>query len=249
MIEAGRTDEDENYQGEEYEGLVWNENSSAPGGEWGNYIFPARRLVGTGEDGYMRYQTLTEAQINGNEQHEYYVNGSEVSIPGLSTYWAMQNPGRYEYNQVEKTSGIDCSGLAHRIALYGGSSYWVANERGEKYGTGTFANDTNAGLQLRSGGWGLMDNDNLERREEDRKIISKAVPGDMLVYRTEGNGHVVIIQGLDYEEEMQVITGYNQVRIIHSTMGIPTVQTWRVQMNTWDDLGDNKNIYQLRRYR
>jgi hypothetical protein len=143
------------FQGDDYAALQWLGGTTAPADNWNNYVFPARRPVG---NHYVYNRLLTDAQMQAAQdvQHDYFINGSEFSIPGLSTY--LDDEGLYNWNQVERTSGIDCSGLAHRIALYRGSPYWIsANRSDTKLGTGSFAGTTDpqATLQMHAGGWQL----------------------------------------------------------------------------------------------
>lgn len=83
-------------------------------------------------------------------------------------------------------------------------------------------------------------------KEKQRKLLSHAVPGDILVKET----HVVFIQNLNYAEGSNVITDYNQVDVIHSTSGIDgNWKTWCVHKGNWFQIEANSNntLYQLRR--
>ena len=251
-----------------YSQLLWaGSPTTAPGGDWNNYVFPARIL--SDNAAYYRYRTLTaqELSANGNDQHAYFVNGSTRSVPGLSTKWYMDNTKDYQYEQTAVTSGIDCSGLAHRSTKYSGSSYWVANSA-DKYGTYTFAGQnylgtdangnskwsevfpTHAGsYQMHPGTWKLESDKPADaaQRELDRQTISRAVPGDVFVV---GGSHVVIIQNIRIPAGSDVITSYDQVDVIHATSGGTGANaTWQVQHNTWREIGDNYQAYQLRRLR
>jgi hypothetical protein len=195
-------------------------------------------------------------------------------IPGLSTFLALStdvlntpalvnqvnNGGylNYYYAHPHVSLGIDCSGLAHRAAKYSGSTYWVAGRNG-KEGARTFAGRTfNDGTgtwgpveathvgsyQMHPGGWDIENPDNLQKQTPDRQAISRAVPGDLLVK----DGHVMIIQNIRIPVGSDVITSYDQVDLIHATMGDPDHPTWQVQHDTWN-IVDNRATYQLRRYR
>ena len=86
----------------------------------------------------------------------------------------------------------------------------------------------------------------LKKRDNQRKLLSYAVPGDVLV---KGGDHVVIIQDLQYEGDNTVITDYSQVYVIHATQGgKSSPEQWNVQKGNWNELGDTKKLsYQLRR--
>ncbi|GHT77770.1 hypothetical protein FACS1894130_03230 [Spirochaetia bacterium] len=244
LIGAARTREQEHYQSGDFERLQWTRDSIAPGRDWKNYVFPARKPV----NNLLQYnKTLSQAELAETEQHRYFVNGSAVSVPGLSTYWEMQNPSQYEYNQVLRTSGLDCSGLAHRAALYDGSPYYVAKNSASKYGTTTFGDDEKAALLIRGRGWQLEDLADQAGRDKDRDLISRAVPGDLFV---RSGVHVVIIHDLEQGADTDQITAYSQVKIIHSTQGSNSAPTWMVQRDTWSALGNtDKTNYKLMRYK
>ncbi|GHV87979.1 hypothetical protein AGMMS50267_03390 [Spirochaetia bacterium] len=243
LIGTARTPKQEHYQSADFERLLWSRDSAAPGRDWKNYVFPAKKPV----NNLLQYGRLSAAELSAAEQHRYFVNGSAVSVPGLSTYWEMQNPSRYEYNQVARTSGLDCSGLAHRSALYDGSPYYVAKNSASKYGTTTFGDDERAALLIRGKGWQLEDRTDEAARNKDRDLISHAVPGDLFV---RSGVHVVIIHNLEPAAGTAQITAYGQVKIIHSTQGSNAAPTWMVQRDTWSDLGNtDKTNYKLMRYK
>jgi hypothetical protein len=244
LIAQGRDREHQNYQPAEFERLLWTRDSAAPNRSWQNYVFPGRKQV----NNTMQYhKALTQVELDENKQHLYFVNGSPASIPGLSTYWEAQETSQYEYNQILRTSGIDCSGLAHRSALYEGSPYYVAKNSASKYGTTTFGDNTSAALLIRDTGWKLEDQTSTAARERDRDLISRAVPGDIFV---RSGIHVVIIQDLVRAAGEEKINAYNQVRIIHSTQGSNKAATWMVQHDSWGDLGNtDKTKYKLMRYK
>ena len=85
----------------------------------------------------------------------------------------------------------------------------------------------------------------IERRDNQRKLLSYAVPGDILVT----DSHVVIIQDLIYDSGNTTITDYSQVYEIHATQGgKSSPEQWNVQKGNWNELGDTKKLsYQLRR--
>jgi hypothetical protein len=244
LIAQGRDREHQNYQPADFERLLWTRDSAAPDRSWQNYVFPGRKQV----NNTMQYhKALTQAELNENEQHSYFVNGSQASIPGLSTYWEEQETSQYEYNQTLRTSGIDCSGLAHRAALYEGSPYYVAKNSGSKYGTTTFGDNAEAALLIRDTGWKLEDQTGAAAREQDRDLISRAVPGDIFV---RSGIHVVIIQDIARAAGEEKVGAYNQVGIIHSTQGSNKTPTWMVQHDSWGDLGNtDKTKYKLMRYK
>ncbi|MDR2784658.1 MAG: hypothetical protein LBB83_01965 [Treponema sp.] len=244
LIAQGRNKEHQNYQSANFERLLWTRDSAAPDRSWQNYVFPGRKQV----NNTMQYhKALTQAELNENKQHFYFVNGSQASIPGLSTYWEERETSQYEYNQILRTSGIDCSGLAHRAALYEGSPCYVAGNSGSKYGTTTFGDNTEAALLIRDTGWKLEDQTDAAARERDRDLISRAVPGDIFV---RSGIHVVIIQDIARAADEEKVGAYNQVRIIHSTQGSNKAATWMVQHDSWGDLGNtDKTKYKLMRYK
>jgi hypothetical protein len=244
LIARGRNGEHQNYQSTDFERLLWTRDSAAPDRSWQNYVFPGRKQV----NNTMQYhKALTQAELDENEQHLYFVNGSQASVPGLSTYWEERETSQYEYNQILRTSGIDCSGLAHRAALYEGSPYYVAKSSGSKYGTTTFGDNAEAALLIRDTGWRLEDQTSAAARERDRDLISRAVPGDIFV---RSGIHVVIIQDLARAAGEEKVGSYNQVRIIHSTQGSNKTPTWMVQHDSWGDLGNtDKTKYKLMRYK
>jgi hypothetical protein len=244
LIAQGRNREHQNYQSADFERLQWTRDSAAPNRSWQNYVFPGRKQV----NNTMQYhKALTQTELNENKQHFYFVNGSQASIPGLSTYWEEQETSQYEYNQILRTSGIDCSGLAHRAALYEGSPYYVAKNSGSKYGTTTFGDNAEAALLIRDTGWKLEDQTSAAAGERDRDLISRAVPGDIFV---RSGIHVVIIQDIVRAANEEKINAYNQVSIIHSTQGSNKAATWMVQHDSWADLGNtDKTKYKLMRYR
>jgi hypothetical protein len=244
LIAHGRDKEHQNYQSANFERLQWTRDSAAPDRSWQNYVFPGRKQV---NNTIQYHKALTQTELNENKQHFYFVNGSPVSIPGLSTYWEEQETSQYEYNQILRTSGIDCSGLAHRAALYEGSPYYVAKNSGSKYGTTTFGDDAGAALLIRDSGWKLEDQTSAAARERDRDLISRAVPGDIFV---RSGIHVVIIQDIARAANEEKVSSYNQVSIIHSTQGSNKAATWMVQHDSWADLGNtDKTKYKLMRYK
>jgi hypothetical protein len=247
LIAQGRVPEHKNYQSSDFVRLQWTYDSAAPDQSWQNYIFPGKKSV---NNTVQYHKSLTQAELDGNQQHPYFVNGSQASIPGLSTYWEEQDPPQYEYNQVLRTSGIDCSGLAHQAALYDGSPYYVAKNSSSKYGTTTFGDNDEAALLIRGTGWQLEDQANQAARERDQDLVSRAVPGDILV---RSGVHVVIVQEIEPagdEGNRGKVTAYNQVKIIHSTQGSNKAATWMVQQDSWADLGNtDKTKYKLMRYK
>lgn len=84
-------------------------------------------------------------------------------------------------------------------------------------------------------------------REKHQKLISHAVLGDILV---KAGDHVVIIQNMNYPEDSEVLTDFNQVDVIHSAEGINvTGQTsiYKIIRSTAFQVSSQINLYQLRR--
>lgn len=160
--------------------------------------------------------------------------------------------GSYHPNQADYTSGIDCSGLAHICACYNGSNIMVAKSKSSKYGTSIFA-DSDYTMEINTETWMLdvkdtdPDNTKIKERNIQRVLLTHVVPGDILVI---SGSHVVIIQNLNYEENETVMKSYNDVNIIHATQGgLGQKNLWNVQRGVWNDLGNKKSDYQLRRYK
>lgn len=227
---------DKRNENETYNNLdtSWQEGQTkAPAGVWKNYLFKERSAK-VGTDVITTYT-------------------AHVSVPGLSTYWDSSfGEENSKYNKdihSFDTCGIDCSGLAHRAALYDGNNYEVNNQPGSKLGTGSFASNAYT-RRLRDIDWKLESDKTDDQKQKllDQKILSQAVPGDLLVIS--GN-HVVIIQNLHYEIGETVLKHFSDVDVIHSTRGGDgQLNRWNVQKGTWGDLGlDYKALYQLRRYK
>jgi hypothetical protein len=243
LIEEGRDPEKARYQSKAYESLQWTFDSAAPGQNWDNYIFPARKKTGTVMD-YTK--SLSAQELSGTQQHPYYVNGSAASVPGLSTYMEEQTPSSlFEYNQTLRTSGVDCSGFVHRALLYSGSPYYAAQNASQKHGTAAFGENGNMVQELQNRKWRLEEKSDIEGRDRDRDLISRAVPGDILVHPGE---HLVIIQDLSYSEGTAVITAYNQVTVIHATKGNYRETNWKVEQDHWGEIKNSGyEIYKLMR--
>jgi hypothetical protein len=209
-------------------------------------------------------------------QHPY-VSTSLITVPGFSTFMAFNGTdayntnninninyasitgnantpfsGSYHPNQADYTSGIDCSGLAHICACYSGSNIMVAKSKSSKYGTSVFANSDYT-MEINTETWMLdvkdtdPDNTKIKERNIQRVLLTHVVPGDILVI---SGSHVVIIQNLNYEENEIVMKSYDDVDIIHATQGgLGQKNLWDVQRGVWNDLGNKKSDYQLRRYK
>jgi len=203
-----------------YLSLNWTDGiTTAPGNSWSNYMF--------------RERSSKEKETIITKNHF-----ADVSVPGLSTYW--YSLGKYIPGIHEKdTSGVDCSGLVGEVTKYSGNKYGIEGRKN----TTAFATET-LGIQDKT--WIIDDRSYSDERDEQRKLLSYAVPGDILVV---GGSHVVIIQDLNYERENTVITDYSQVEVIHSTQGgISNPNQWKVQKGNWNELGaTGKLAYQLRR--
>jgi hypothetical protein len=278
---------DDIYLGTVFAGLQWTQNDTrAPAAtaastvKWHSYVFPKRKISQRSGFNYFNYSGGAAVVA----QHTFSVEGSAVSVPGLSTYLGYNGmnaanttnpPGvnltaltgddpdqvrAYDWSNVDYSSGIDCSGFAHRISKYSGSTYWVAASD-SKYGTRTFAGEIKQGdewipqpvhsgsFQIHPGNWKLDTKvpSEFAQRDLDRAMISRAVPGDILVI---GGEHVVIIQNIRIPAGSDVITSYDQVDVIHATSGgLANPGQWRVQHDTWENIGNNRASYQLRRYR
>ena len=218
--------------------------STAPDGQWGNYIFPA-------EDKYFKYGNH---KLLGKEPSEFFrseKNDTKVLIPGFSTYWLDKN--LYNSEQTNYTLGIDCSGLVHRSTCYPdrqSSRYKTKKDTIHNINATAFMNEYSVAIQDVK--WDLNPDITsstpstvIEQRDEQRRLLSHAVPGDILVK----DGHVVFLQDLIYNPEKSVIEDYNQVDIIHSTQGgITQTDQWKVQKGDWTELGATKKLsYKLRR--
>jgi hypothetical protein len=234
---ANKRAEDENYAA-----LNWQPNSPlAPGADWDNYLFPARRIATTVNsnpnfDYYYYPGEHTAAQINAATQHNFYTNGSAASVPGLSTFLTFcrneRNPaldeGRadlqsywnYASNQVSRTAGLDCSGLVSRCANYPDSSYVIGD--GVKRNTTGLASDVNS--------WMVDD-------------INLLIPGDILV---DPGSHVVFVLFIEYENNTRTIADISDmVFVIEATQGLNN--EWCViNEQTWDDLIGDYEIKRLR---
>ena len=209
--------------------------TTALGNVWENYIIPNASLCLEVEGKKLKEKSREELYILSDK--------TNISVPGLSTYWYsldMKTSKYYKYEQAERTSGVDCSGLTGEVTQYSGNKYGIEGKKGTTY----FATET---LCMHSGGWKLTstNEDDREQRDKDRKLLSYAVPGDILVV---GGSHVVIIQDLNYERENTVITDYSQVEVIHSTKGLKNSEsTWNVVKGTWENIQQTVTNYQLRR--
>lgn len=222
-----------------YAGLNWTAGSTiAPGGNWDNYLFPARKHVDASytnragqviEYQYYEYREQhTAAEIAAAEQHPYYVNGSAASIPGLSTFLAflrdndrneeLDDNNPYDRNyagwmQNARTSGIDCSGFTSRTAQYANDSYVFD---------------------------GKLSSTMFNRDENSRLLTNRnhMVPGDILVI----NGHIAFVYEITYPQGGRRVEEASQhVRLIESANG---GQRYRVI----DDLRwSNRANYFLRR--
>ena len=217
---------------------------------WENYIFPNKEILIKRDPILLKNRKMEDFFLTEN---------MEISIPGLSTFWDENN--KYEAGVHDKnTSGIDCSGLAG-----------VANGIKEKVSTRYFAGQINKGTDSKpkweddpnaktfaifKDSWDINPEITdktpqfiITERDKQRKLLSYAVPGDILVV---GGRHVVIIQDLIYEGNNTVITDYSQVTVIHSATylkGESQKPQYRVRKNTWDNVETDVTTYQLRRHK
>lgn len=235
--------------------------TQALGNEWLNYIFPNEE----------KCLEVDGKKLKEKSREELYIlsDKTNISVPGLSTYWYsldMETSKYYRYEQAERTSGVDCSGLTGEVTQYSGNKYGIVGKQNTWYFAtetlGIFAasatnswNITISEEELREQLRNIKDlteeekekkiNETINKRDEQRKLLSYAVPGDILVV---GGSHVVIIQDLNYERENTVITDYSQVEVIHSTKGLKNSEsTWNVVKGTWENIQQTVTNYQLRR--
>jgi len=228
---------------------------------WENYIFPNISSV----------LKVEPKKLKDREETDLFISTeTDLSVPGLSTYWYsldMITGKYYKYDQAVRTSGVDCSGLAYISTQYGDSKYETNQfNTVDKPNAKNFNGNTSAWISgktvtirplsyvIFNGAWDLNPaiNNNtrpsiIENRDKQRKLLSYAVPGDILVT----DSHVVIIQDLQYEGDNTVITDYSQVYVIHSASGeLGAWQTWKVHKSKWSEIEvyDSEKIkYQLRR--
>ena len=232
-----------------------------------NYIFPNISSV----------LKVEPKKLKDREETDLFISTeTSLSVPGLSTYWYDEEAyiaGTHEKN----TSGVDCSGLAFISTLYMDNKYKTnqfITKIGEtitidKPNTTNFAGGELAWINRKTvkidplsmpifaadseNEWiiereSLTDETIIKERDNQRKLLSYAVPGDILVI---GGRHVVIIQDLQYEGDNTVITDYSQVYVIHATSGEKGAwQTYQVHKSKWNEIEDTDNRmkqYQLRR--
>lgn len=212
---------------------------------------------------YYEYGSFSDSQIGEASQHPYTVRTGAESVPGLTTYLAFaeenfnaildentpHGPRNYHWNQAAYSSGIDCSGLAHRVALYDGNRYVVSLSQ-SKLGTKHFAvwmYEYNS--ETKQYEWRRCA---VQVREEDGRI--RSYDATILFYRdgespdwtwnlrasrtqqvtrdeyvvsrvvpgdllVRGGRHVMIIHDLRYDEGDELIRRFNQVEVIHATQG------------------------------
>ncbi|MBN2661230.1 MAG: hypothetical protein JXR54_08200 [Tannerellaceae bacterium] len=230
--------------------------TTAPGGNWSNYIFSARRRRNgqyeVTKDVYAPYQFydygtgFSTGDLQDVTQHTYYSNTSSINVPGLSTFLAYvtdeRNPAlsvasyprNYEADQVNFTAGLDCSGLAERSADYQGSGYIVTggNETKNKVSASMIIQDNNS--------WQLAVNG----RNENKLLLSRLVPGDIVI----NNGHVMIVQNVEYSGMDRDISNLEQITLIHSVRSIYQYDDiWRIAINPCRSA--SYSSYQFRRLR
>ena len=227
--------------------------STAPDGQWGNYIFPA-------EDKYFKYGNH---KLLGKEPSEFFRSGkndTKVLIPGFSTYWLDKKEGDnnlYDYDQTHYTLGIDCSGLVHRSTCYPdrqSSRYKTKNTTIHNINAAKFMNEYSVAIQGQK--WNLnpditssTPSSVIEQRDEQRRLLSHAVPGDIFVINDEQLGHhVVFVQDLIYNPDKEIIEDYSQVEVIHSTEKLKDeASTWMVNKGNWRNIQQTVTSYKLHR--
>ena len=212
-------------------------------------------------------------KLKDREETDLFIStDTSLSVPGLSTYWYsldMIKGKYYKYEQAVRTSGVDCSGLAYISTQYDDGKYETNQfNTVDKPGAKHFKGKTSAWISGKTvtirplsmpifaadgeNEWiiereSLTDEIIIKERDNQRKLLSYAVPGDILVT----DSHVVIIQDLQYEGNNTVITDYSQVYVIHATSGEDKAwQSWQVHKSKWNEIEDDENImktYQLRR--
>ncbi|MBR3645426.1 MAG: hypothetical protein IKN54_03325, partial [Lachnospiraceae bacterium] len=236
----------------EFAALQWiNTQTTAPG-------------TGTGIQRWKNYIFQKEAAKDKNGQNKISEINADVSVPGLSTYW--DDPERNSYNagtHDKWTSGIDCSGLACISAQYSDKIYTISNwQESKNISTTNLAgriwNETTQTYDevsnpityaiydaSKEGQWNITNTSNAY--DEQRKLLSHAVPGDILVKTAD---HVVIIQNLNYPDDNMLITDFNQVDVIHSAEGLNVdnqTTLFTVLHSTAKEVSSSINQYQLRR--
>ena len=219
-----------------------NGQTTAPGHQWENYIFPADTS---------KYE-FGGKKLLGKEPSDFFKSSAteeKVRIPGFSAYWKKLN--EYDYSQCSYTLGIDCSGLVHRCSLYLNTKYKTIDDSIHNINAAKFISTYSTSIQSDKWVLEVKDSDsNSTLRNQQRQLLEHAIPGDILVVSDENLElhHVVLIQNLNYTLSSELITDYSQVDIIHSTQGGKTQSNqWNVQKGDWNELGDNKIRYKLRR--
>ncbi|MDR1909554.1 MAG: hypothetical protein LBQ35_06530 [Spirochaetaceae bacterium] len=225
---------------------------AAPGGEWQNYVFPARRQnTNTGGEKqddadvvWLYPGDISENQIQQNQQHQYYMSNPRPSVPGLSTHWAFSNPqkNRYHDSQSTVTAGIDCSGFVQKSATYPGNAYELGRVTWRN-STTTIAGESMS-REIFGGDWYVTDAKS-PIRPESLWFFSLAVPGDILV---SAGVHVVLVQDTSPNPE-GIVTGRDQVTVIHATQGSLSTPTWNVRKDSGASFVVNITDYKLRRLR
>ncbi len=243
---------DENPESE-YASLQWiNTQTTAPG-------------TGEGTERWKNYIFQKDAAKDKNGQNKISEINADVSVPGLSTYWDEEPRNSYKAGTHDKwTSGIDCSGLASISAQYSDRIYTISNwQESKNISTTNLAgrrfNETTETYEevsnpityaiydaSKEGQWDIANTSNAY--DKQRKLLSHAVPGDILVKTAD---HVVIIQNLNYPDDTMLITDFSQIDVIHSCKSLLDEDAlWKVRKSTFNEVDSVTNIssYQLRRY-
>ncbi len=202
----------------DYASLQWIESqTTAPGTEndaerWKNYVFESN--AATDKNGQNRF-----SEIN-----------ADVSVPGLSTYWDEPERDGFSSPKHDKyTSGTDCSGLVAMSANYSGNKYKLNNidetiawvEKTENTTT-----EVNKSLAIfvasEDEPWQLILTAEQEKnkglvlkRDSQRKILTYAVPGDILDKQKD---HVVIINDITITDGK--VMSFDDIKVIHSCSGL-----------------------------
>jgi uncharacterized protein YfaT (DUF1175 family) len=146
----------------------------------------------------------------------------------------------------------------HYLAVYDKKLLWTANQYiddsiddwNDLYPYKDSLYDTNNTdfILLHGEKWQLENRENSAAAEEDRKIISHAVPGDLLVYEDNGTKHMAIIEEIDIPEDSDVVTSFNQIRVIHASQGsLKEADAGMARHDTWGTLQSTFSDYKLKR--
>jgi len=220
---------------------LWNHGYNTPYG-------PAVTNVDLRETYLPRWEYHVDDQRIGDTPVQYTTGN--ISVPGLSIYYYNTAGLNYEFNQRERSIGVDCSGFVSRAAVYEGRSYAIGSQRH----TVPLANGRNGlnqgdddveSFQLHPAPWDLAgENITEEQRDRQRYIASLAVPGDYIVL---SESHVSMVQSINIPFGQRTILDYTHMGVIHSSNAN---FTWQVALSDWEDQDRGPHVnYQLRRFR